>query len=192
MCGAKGSELQFFVQYPAMVYDTFLMSRTQDIVLYDVQEWIKPTAYFHTKNGMEEKVEGWSFDEWALDVEHALEGKHSNRAKEFSSTFSMDLSALDSIHTDMVIVEANVYANVPEETSASIIISIDNKEGTVFWEAFSFMPMIKSYGSWWSVQINKMLPKENLAPGNTLKVYVWNEKLETVYLDNFEVKISGI
>ena len=192
LSGAKGASLPFFVQYPEMVYDTFLVSRTQDIVLYDVERWVKPKSYLQSKNGMEKEMEFWTFDKWALDVEHALEGKYSNRAKEFSSTFTMDLSRIDTIQTEMAIVEANVFANVPDETTASMVISIDNKEGTVFWEAFSIQPMLKSYGGWWPVQVNKMLPKENLAPGNTLKVYVWNKELEPVYLDNFEVKISGL
>ncbi len=192
LCGSRGADLSFFVQKPGLVYDTVAVASHLNMCLYEASTWEKPELIFSDLNDMESPKNNWSYDEWAIDVIHAYEGKQSNRCGEFSNTFSLDLTTLDSISHEVLVLQADVYSYVPDETTAAIVVSIDDEEGTIFWEAFSIFPSIKSFGAWWPVQVSKMLPKDKLEKGKLLKVYVWNENKEVLYLDNFEVKISGL
>ena len=69
------------------------------------------------------------------------------------------------------------------------MVSIENEEGTVFWEALDMNRYVKALTNWWPVKFDITLAQEIIQEGSRLKVYVWKNTSPAVYIDKFSIEI---
>ena len=51
---------------------------------------------------------------------------------------------------------------------------------------------IKAYTNWWPVSFEVEVTTSDIKRNSIIKVYLWKTDTETVYIDNFDVKILGV
>jgi hypothetical protein len=137
-------------------------------------------------------VEGWPENSVLRTDSIAHTGSFSTKSPEFSATFHQEIDELNLADFDFLAVDASVYARAQEATSAVMVISITAGDSTVFWEGHAVNKPMRAYGFWWNVAVRNEIPTRNIPARAKLSVYVWNRELNTLFLDDFEVEISGV
>lgn len=112
---------------------------------------------------------------------------------EYSSTYQLEL---DSILNDSLIssyyLKAEVDFWVADQTDATLIISIENSDGSWLYKSQILNSAIKSYSNWALQKLSSSFNRNDYKKGSTLKAYVWNPQLNAIYIDDFKVEIKAI
>lgn len=108
-------------------------------------------------------------------------------AQGFSCTYSQNL---DSLLNQNLYINATCWVKAKKfkkESQIPLVISIENNGETVFWQGAQFGDQALDFTTW-----NRLSNKANYhnnKPGNVLKIYVWNNSSEPVWLDDFFVNV---
>jgi len=109
---------------------------------------------------------------------------------EFSNSIKCQFSKLlnykniDSLEIKLM------YLSTHQLKDIKVVWSIDNNEGkNLFWSGSLIEN--KTINSWNSLQLNFKLDPNLLNEKNSITIYVWNQKKEEIYLDDFEFSLFG-
>lgn len=135
------------------------------------------------------------FDCWAntntLKQGIAHSGRFSSRLDstvEFSYSFVQQYKNLNSGKAKKVNVK--IWGYFPNaDIRAQLVISIDSVNKNKFWESAKLDDKIKNANTWTEVTFSAALPL-NISENDVLKVYVWNPKKRTFYVDDMEVSFD--
>ena len=94
--------------------------------------------------------------------------------------------ALDSI-AGPLLVKGSAWLRAPANAKVSFVVSVEDKVGSVYWEAVEATDMVYSADEWWRVSIERKVP---VGPGRRLSVYLWNAGTVPVLLDDASVEWS--
>ncbi len=141
-------------------------------------------------NDFENASPFWKHNDQDLSGDIKYAGAKSNRVSEFSSTFEYPLDSLLCTEPNGLLIQCSLFCYAEDKTSSSLIVSLENNEGTYFWKAFEINRYLKAYSNWWPLSYEITILPEELKAGSSLKVYVWNNDKAAVYIDNFQIKIS--
>ncbi|BDS14253.1 hypothetical protein [Aureispira anguillae] len=119
----------------------------------------------------------------------AFEGQnaYSIPPQQYSCTY---INSLDSLLGENVYIRTSCWmkSKAPEkEANAVLVISIQNKEGTILWKGQKFMEQTLDPLAWNCINLNTNY-HNNLA-GCTIKVYVWNKGKQAMLIDDFKVSL---
>jgi hypothetical protein len=166
-----------------------------NIKLYDLREFTIPehsqTVLFSTLNDFENLVPFWKQDGQDLSTDIKYAGAKSNRVTRFSSTFEYPLDSLQGESSHGLLVQCSLFFYAEDKTNASIIVSLENGADTYFWKALEIDRYIKAYSNWWPLTFDVTIPQKDFKSESNLKIYVWNNDKQTVYIDNFGIKITN-
>lgn len=136
--------------------------------------------------------EGWNKNAAARTDSIAYGGSFSEVVPEFSATFHQEMDSISLTDFDLLAIDAAVQALSKDVTSAVLVVSITAGDSTVFWEGHAVNKPMRAYGFWWNVAVRNEIPTRNIPAGAKLSVYVWNKERDLLFLDDFDVKLSGV
>jgi len=133
----------------------------------------------------------WKFGADGISDQEFYSMPHSNlvKAQDYSTTFNF---TLDSIPNQLsVTVTMGFWIKAAIETPAKMVLDINSKEGAdVYWTANPIKDFIHIENEWQyaimkkEVVFNDRLPKQ-------FSAYIWNEGNETLFVDDFSVRIES-
>lgn len=190
------NDLPYYARNISPTNELLFESKELDIALYKMLTFLIPdhseTPLLETFNDFENTVPYWRQNDQDLSGEIKYAGERSNRISEYSSTFEYPLDSLTRDGSNNLLVQCSLFCYVGDKTSTKIIVSLENGEDAYFWKAFELDRYIKAYSNWWPVSIDVTIPKEDLRANSRLKVYVWNNDKQIVYIDNFGINIIDL
>ena len=184
-------ELPFYARNISPKAKTVFKDSTLTISIYEVPELDNPEeVLLKSVNDFEQKHPYWVTEEKDITTRFVLDGKSSHVLDEYSSTFQYPLNQLDFSDARTVLITANLMCHFNSNTNCKMVISLENEDGNYYWESMNVNKYIHAYNNWWPIKYEAFLPIEQIKPNTICKVYMYNENKETVYIDNFEVKIQ--
>ena len=134
----------------------------------------------------------WDLNGNSLSETIKYEGEKSLFMNEFSATFSYPLDSMPIQNFSKIVIASEVYCNFSDQTTASLVFSIENESGSYFWQGQQMNKYIKAYSNWWPVSFEISIDSKEIKPNSNLKIYVWNIDKQKAYIDNFKVEITGL
>jgi len=196
LSGMNQNDLPYYARNISPTNELVFESRELDISLYQMLSFQIPdhgeTPLLKTFNDFENVVPNWNQNDQELSGDIKYAGERSNRISEYSSTFEYPLDSLSGHGSYKLLVKCSLFCYVSDKTSSKIIVSLENGGDSYFWKAFEINRHIKAYSNWWPLSFNVTIPVEDLRADSRLKVYVWNNEKQTVYIDNFEINIIDL
>ena len=141
-------------------------------------------------NGFESKDVLWGKDISGLDTLKVNKGKYSYRlekATEYGPTFEHKLSELSIDSPFSIKVSINAYSKeIPNNIHLVMTLQTEDKKDD-FWGSSDFDKYCIP-GKWCTVFLNHSFEK-TYSPDDKLKIFAWNNKGKTVYIDNLKICI---
>ncbi len=134
----------------------------------------------------------WDLNGNTLSETIKYEGEKSLLMNEFSATFSYPLDSLPIHDFSKIIIASEVFCNFSDQTTASLVFSIENESGSYIWQGRQINKYIKAFSNWWPVSFEISIDSKEIKPESKLKVYVWNIDKQKAFIDNFKVEITGL
>ncbi|MDF1576602.1 MAG: glycosyltransferase family 39 protein [Bacteroidales bacterium] len=163
------------------------------IKMFDMSNLIIPeeteTAVLSTFNDFENPVPFWNQKESDISEQTSYAGTKANRLSEFSATFDYPLDSLVSAHPGDLLVQVRLFCFSEDQSSAKVIVSLENNSGSYVWEALEINRYLKAYSNWWPVSFEVPLSRTDMKTNSHLKVYLWNAEKQEVWIDNFGIRV---
>ncbi len=195
LSGMSHKNLPYYASHISAKNELVFENKELNIVLYELREFTIPehsqTVLLSTLNDFENAVPFWNQDNQDLSTDIKYAGTKSTRVTQFSSTFEYPLDSLQGEDYHGLLVQCSLFFYAEDKTNAKIIVSLENNDGTYFWKALDLDKYIKAYSNWWPVSFNVSIPQKDFKSESSLQVYVWNNDKQTVYIDNFGIKITS-
>lgn len=138
-----------------------------------------------------EKVDShWVQDKGDISTQQAYSSSHSNRLQEYSSTFRLSLDSLDLSQAKTLVVEYGLYMLSHEPIKAGLVLSLENSGGVYHWESVDPNKFVKAYSNWWLVSQQTNIKVTDIKLNSVLKIYVWNQQKQEVYIDDVQIMIG--
>lgn len=153
---------------------------------------VKPLkVFFQEQNNFEKAL--WANDKEHLSHEKSYRGIYScklDSLSEYGSTFERTIARMQAKPGATVDVKLMAYLT-DSASKAALVISLDGKNGQVFWRAWDMKPYyFDKVNQWQKVFLSAPLP-DDLNNSDVLKVYVWNQRKELLYVDDVQITISN-
>ena len=145
-----------------------------------------------SQNNFENTPIYWNLNGNTLSETIKYEGEKSLLMNEFSATFSYPLDSLPTQDFSKIIIASKVFCNFSDQTTASLVFSIENESGSYIWHGQQMNKYIKAYSNWWPVSFDISVNSNEIKPNSNLKIYVWNIDKQKAFIDNFKVEITGL
>jgi len=196
LSGMNQNDLPYYARNISSTNELVFESKELDITLYQMLSFHIPdyseAPLLETFNDFEDLVPYWSQNDQELSSNIKYAGERSNRISEYSSTFEYPLDSLIRHGSNDLLVKCSLFCYVGDKTSTKIIVSLENGGDSYFWKALEINRHIKAYSNWWPISFNVTIPEEDLRADSRLKVYVWNNDKQTIYIDNFGINIIDL
>lgn len=141
-------------------------------------------------NNFEGPFNYWGYCETSNQV--AANGKYAGKVGLYSSTLALAIDSLNIHSYTRLVVTTSVKCFFKEKANCSLVVSLENNEGTYEWKGLDVEPFIKAYAHWWPVKYEQTFNVNLIKSASVLKVYIFNENENEVYIDDFEVKVIGL
>lgn len=189
------NDLPFYVRYPSETNEIIYESATPKLRLSKMNEFLDPDQLgkieFETKNDFEQNYDHWQQKEIHINEQLVKDGKRSLLCSEYSSTLILPLDSM-IIDSSSYYITTDVDFWVADKTEAALIISLENSNGSWNYNSQRLESAVISYSNWANQSLSSYVQPFKYKSGSTLKVYVYNPDLNTIYLDNFSVHIKKI
>ena len=149
------------------------------------------TTFYAAENNFE--TINWANDKRQRAIEKPFEGKYScklDSSIEYGSTFEKTLNEINA--KPLAKIDVSLMAYITDSNSkAALVISLEGKEKNIFWRAWDLKPYyFTKTNKWKKAFLSAQLP-EKISADDKLKVYVWNQKKELLFVDDIKIKISN-
>ncbi|MDP2424675.1 MAG: hypothetical protein Q8M23_10060, partial [Bacteroidales bacterium] len=134
----------------------------------------------------------WSMKEQMLDTSIVFSGRHSillNPENEFGPTFQAAAGDIQAREGCMIRVSLMVYTTT-ESSKATLVFSLEQWEQTPYIWITSSISNYARPNSWSPVFLTTPLNKL-LSSRDILKVYLWNQGQEKIYLDDIRIDVDS-
>lgn len=196
LSGMESNDLPHYAKYIDPSSKLIYENKQLNIALYEISEISQNTGsnelLTRTLNEFEKDIPHWNQNANDKSKTVSYKGDFSYKFTEYSSTFSFTMDSLPIKDFNYYDIVASVYCNFERKTSAKLVISLETNQGIYVWQNLDVNKYMKAYSNWWPVTFETKIHIKDLKKKSLLKVYVWNGDKTTSYIDNFEVKISGL
>ena len=184
-------QLPYFAKNIDDTYKLVYEKPEQGIFIYELPKLIIPerdgVKILETRNDFEKDYEYWSYNPEIVTNKKQYSGHASSKLFEFSPTFSIEMDSLRHERSGSIFIEVEFQGYFHDFPSSSLVFSLENDEGTYFWEAKSISSQVRTFRSWNPVKHNLILNAESVKPASLLKVYLWNPENDLGYIDDFGI-----
>lgn len=195
LSGMSHKDLPYYARYISPENKLLFENKELNIALYELGEFTIPehskSVLLSTFNDFENPVPNWKQDDQNLSRNIKYAGTKSNRVELFSSTFEYPLDSLQLKDSHDLFVQCKLNSYAEDKSSAKIIVSLEKNGEAYFWKALELDRYMKAYSNWWPVSFNVSIPQTDFKSESRLKIYVWNNDEQLVYIDNFELRITS-
>lgn len=196
LSGMEQTDLPYYARNISPANPTIYESIELDLHIYELRALTLPghseTPLISTLNDFESTAPFWHQNEQDLSTHIKYAGAKSNMVSEYSATFEYPLDSLPGSAESDLLIHSSLLCYAVDKTSAKIIVSLENSEGTGFWKAFDINRFLKAYSNWWPVTLDVTIKQKELKSASRLKIYVWNSEEQEIYIDNFQISLSGL
>jgi hypothetical protein len=147
---------------------------------------------FNSMNDFESNYPLWNQDNSQIITEPKLNGEKAILCPMYSSTFLYELDSIKDSISGALFINTRIFCWTADKTKASLVISIENQDGTYEYQAAAINKYISTYSKWWRVDLNAVLSKEEIKPKSILKIYIHNPDQNSIYLDDFKVELKDL
>ncbi len=110
---------------------------------------------------------------------------HAGPGQEYSQAFSSILG--DITQNPIRRIDMGAWIRISEPSAiARLVLSIESKDSTVFWQAIDTEPASPKPGEWTRFFFTYDLP-EGMQSDYTVKMFLWNQSNKTVDADDFDI-----
>lgn len=111
------------------------------------------------------------------------------KAFNYSSTFSLKLDSITAGREFQKInITADAWVMAPKTSGAVLVISIEENNSAMYWEAVELKDFIIDETEWNYISI-KRNPEKNILNHRELKIYVWNNEENKIVVNDLRAKI---
>jgi hypothetical protein len=150
----------------------------------------RDSLILESTNSFEQEVPFWTYrpKTYANDIIFSGNNSLKLEPKMFSPTFKFKM---DSLPLGKLNISANASIHAKQKADASMVISIEDENGALFWEAENINRFVIDNKAWnyMSHEVSFMNTHQNDA---ILKIYFWNTGNSIVMLDDFRVRIGSL
>lgn len=148
------------------------------------------TELLNSINDFENPVNYWGQSETTNRI--SANGKYSSITGLYSSTFALTIDSLAFRAFSQIVITASVNCYFEEKANCSLVVSLENAEGTYEWKGLNIEKEIKAYSHWWPIKYEHTMDTGGIKEQSLLKIYLLNQNENKVYIDDFNVKIVGL
>jgi len=186
----------FYLNYALKNYTPDTLDKNLNLHYYSLDSIVEPMLtgrpISYSKNAFDTvHLNHWTGDFNQLDETHFNSSPTSNRVIDYSHTFLLQLDSIYLKPNESIYAFASVQTRLNQHQNSNLILSVENSEGSYLYRATDLNPFQNVYEYWWNVPAYISIPAEKLQANSMLKIYVWNQSTEAIYIDDFEVKIFG-
>lgn len=186
------SEVRFMCSEHAMVKETFTMQwelipmaqpGTDAATLFGITDRSSVALLSHSHFGFEHAITNWSWQgEHTDSLAHEDHHAYLMGPDKFTPAYEI---GLDSI-TGPITVRAGAWVHATAGVKCSVIISVEDAAGNIFWEATDVQHFLLMPDEWWRASMERTVPT---GPGRRLKVYLWNTGSKPLLVDDIWVDV---
>jgi len=187
----SGMDDQDLPYYATTAENPVSKDEKHNLFIFELKDFARRARLFSTENDFESEKPFWKQSSGKSN-EQVYAGSYSEKPVEFSSSFSISLDSLNLDSISQVVVSPKLKIFAGDDAECSVVISMNSNGEQYFWRGFNLSKYVKSKGSWWPASFNEIIEGDTIRNNTTLNVYVWNNKKNEIYIDNFEVEIFSI
>jgi len=187
----SGMDDQDLPYYATTAENPVFKDEKHNLFIFELKDFARRARLFSTENDFESEKPFWKQSSGKSN-EQVYAGSYSEKPVEFSSSFSISLDTLNLHSISQVVVSPKLKIFAGDDAECSVVISMNSNGEQYFWRGFNLSKYVKSKGSWWPASFNEIIEEDTIRNNTTLNVYVWNNKKNEIYIDNFEVEIFSI
>ncbi len=188
--------LPFFAKVIDSSYALLYENERHGIYIYEIPEIIIPelsgNKLLNTRNDFQKEYLNWTHDESTLSEETYFTGNRSQILHEFSATFSIALDSLDQHNGESLYIKAGFQGNFAIRPSCMLVFSMENEEGTYFWESRNIGRDIRVLNRWYHQDFFLLIKSDEIKSNSVLKIYIWNPGNDTGHIDDFYISIYAL
>ncbi len=192
LSGEQPGTLPYFASNPGILASLVIEDPGLKMALYKTSKWTVARLISIFRNGFEKDEPFWTPGDGRLETQNVYSGFSSNLSGEYSATFRIPADSLSFLRFRLIQVSIRFYCMISDKTDAAIVISVDNDNGNLIWEANPLFPLIKAFGTWNEISLHQLITKDKLFGGSRVSVYIWNRSGDKIYTDDWEIVFSGI
>lgn len=188
LCGMDDQDMPAFA---TTAVNPVFKDEKLNLVIFELNGLGKGQQLFSTENDYESPKEYWSQSSNRSNV-HAYSGSFSEKAGEFSAICSIPLDSLLSDSNPKLTVFSKLQIFALNEAECNLVVSMESNGEQYFWQGFNLSKYVKSKGSWWSASNNLVIDRLTIRKNSMIKIYIWNNKKNEIYIDNFKVELFSV
>lgn len=184
----SGMEDQDIPAFATTAVNPIFSEKKLNIGIFELNDFGKGKLLFSIENDYESSQEYWSQSSQRSNI-RSYSGDYSENLDEFSAScsFPFDFMLTDSIQKLTVFTSLRIYA--VNDAECNLVVSLESNGVQYFYQGFNLNKYVKSKGAWWPASCNLIIDRSAIQIGSKLKLYVWNNKKNEIYIDNFKIEL---
>lgn len=185
LSGMDEQDLPYYANRPV---NPVFADEKLNLAVYELDNFGNSQKLFSTLNDFESEKPYWNQPS-NISNEQVDSGKWSEKTGEFSVNCSIPLDSFlnESVVQIVVLPKLRIFAN--KNSKCNLVISMESGGEQYFWKGFDLSKYDKSSGNWWTASVNEVIDKSAIRANSMMKVYIWNNEKNEIYIDNFGIDI---
>lgn len=187
----SGMDDQDLPYYAATAENPVFKDEKLKLFIFDLNTIDQRVRLFSSGNDFESLKPYWN-ETPNKNNEQAYSGVFSEKLGEFSANCSVPLDSLlpDSVRQIVISPKLKIFA--VNSAECNLVISLESAGKQYFWKGYDLSKYVKSKAGWWAASLNEIIEQSEIQKNSTMKVYIWNNKKNEIYIDNFVVEVFSI
>jgi len=187
----SGMDNQDLPYYAVTAENPVFKDEKLKLFIFELNMIDKRERLFSTENDFESLKPYWN-ETPNKSNEQANSGAFSEKLGEFSVNCSVLLDSLLPDSAKQIVISPKLKIFAVNSSECNLVISLDSGGKQYFWKGYDLNKYVKSKAGWWSASLNEIIERSEIQKNSTMKVYIWNNKKNEIYIDNFEVEVFAI
>lgn len=187
----SGMDDQDLPYYASLAENPVFRDEKLNLSIYELNDIKRREKVFSTVNDFESPEPCWN-ETLNKSSELACSGVYSEKLGEFSANCSLSLDSLLPDCAPQIVVSPKLKIFAINSSECNLVISLDSGEKQYFWKGYDLNKYVKSKAGWWSASLSEIIERSEIQKNSTMKVYIWNNKKNEIYIDDFKVEVFAI
>jgi len=187
----SGMDDQDMPYYATIARNPIFKDEKLNLSIFELNKIDQQKPIFSSENDFETAKPNWT-DSANKSKEQAYSGSFSEKIDEFSVSCTIALDSLLSDSTSQLVISSKLKIFAVNSSECNLVISIDSDGNQYFWKGYDLSKYVKSKTSWWTASLNEIVGRSEIKKNSMLRIYVWNNKKNEIYIDDFKVELFSI
>lgn len=187
----SGMDDQDLPYYATTAENPVFKDEKLNLSIYELNKIDKRNRLFSTENDFESAKLYW-VESPNKSNEQAYSGSFSEKIGEFSAGCTVAFDSLLSDSIQQIVISPKLKIFAINSSECNLVISIDSGGKQYFWKGYDLSKYVKSKTSWWPASINEVVNRSIIQKNSTMRIYIWNNKKNEIFIDDFKVEVFSI